>query len=119
MLTDEDKLTLTCALLGLDPDSADDKADVSLVETAYLPLAKHYVLVTRHPFSEDADEEGWETRYDHLHCEIAAAMFSRRGSEGETRHDENGVDRKWDTDSTVPKSLAQRIVPLAKVRSLA
>lgn len=46
-------------------------------------------------------------------------MFSRRGSEGETRHDENGVDREWATDSTVPRSLAQRIVPLAKVRSLA
>lgn len=119
MLTDEDKLTLTCALIGLGQDSPDDMSDVELVESAYLPLAKHYILVTRHPFSEDADEEEWETRYDHLHCEIAAAMFSRRGSEGETRHDENGVDRKWDTDSTVPKSLAQRIVPLAKVRSLA
>lgn len=119
MLADGDKLTLACALIGLDQDSADDMSDVELVESAYLPLAKHYILVTRHPFSEDADSEKWEARYDHLQCEIAAAMFSRRGSEGETRHDENGVDRKWATDSTVPKSLAQRIVPLAKVRSLA
>ncbi len=119
MLSDEDKLKLTCALIGLDQDCEDDRSDVALVESAYLPLAKHYILVTRHPFSADADEEAWETHYDHLHCEIAAAMFSRRGSEGELEHDENGVDRKWETSSSVPKSLAQRIVPLGKVRSLA
>lgn len=118
MLTDEDKLTLTCALLGLDEKSADDEADVLSVKSAYLPLAKHYILVTRHPFSSDADSEAWETRYDHLHCEIAAAMFARRGSEGEIRHDENGVDREWATSSSVPKALSQRIVPICKVRSL-
>ncbi len=118
MLTDEDKLTLTCALLGLDEAEADDETDIESVRSAYLPLAKHYVLVTRHPFSSDADSEKWEARYDHLQCEIAAAMFARRGSEGEIRHDENGVDREWATSSSVPKALSQRIVPICKVRSL-
>ena len=118
MLTDAEKLTLTCALLGLSEEGADDAADVKLVEKAYLPLAEHFVLVTRHPFSSDADEEEWESRYDHLQCEIAAAMFNRRGSEGETKHDENGVDREWGTASSVPLSLVQRIVPLGKAVNL-
>lgn len=119
MLTDEQKLTLTCSLLGLSEEVADDAADIALVKSAYLPLAKHFILVTRHPFSSDADEEKWETRYDHLHCEVAAAMFSRRGSEGETQHNENGVDRTWATSSSVPLALVQRIVPLGKAVSLA
>lgn len=116
MLTDDEKKTMTCAILGLDED--EDMDDVELVESAYLPLAKHYILVTRHPFSDDADGERWEPRYDHLQCEVAAAMFSRRGSEGETKHDENGVDREWESGASVPIALAQRIVPLGKVRSL-
>lgn len=109
-MTDEEKLTMTCALLGISEGSEDS----SVVESAYLPLAKHFVLVTRHPFSKDADVERWEARYDTLQCEIAAAMFSRRGSEGEVQHNENGVDRTWSTGSSVPKSLSQRIVPVGK-----
>lgn len=109
-MSDADKLTLTCNLAGVTSGSD----DATLIESAYLPAAQSAVLNLRNPFSSDPDAQAWESRYDSLQCEIAAFLFSKRGAEGETTHNENGVNRSWANDG-LPKYLIQRIVPRGKV----
>jgi hypothetical protein len=108
-MSDTDKVALTLALAGTDAGGK----DAALIETAYLPLAKEVVLSARNPFAEDLTDDLWETRYDRLQCEIAADLFFRRGVEGQTVHNENGVNRTWGS-AGVSKHLMQRILPKGK-----
>lgn len=110
-MTDAEKLTLACRLADITDEAGKDG---SLVRDAYLPLAKEVVLSARNPFAEDLADYLWETRYDRLQCEIAADLFFRRGVEGQTVHNENGVNRTW-ASAGVSKHLMQRIVPRGKV----
>lgn len=107
-MSDEDKLKQVIALTGA---SGEDD-----VLTAYLAAAKGLILNVRNPFSDDPESEDWETRFDSLQCEIAADMYFRRGAEGETTHDENGVKRTW-ASAGVSTHLTQRITPRGKVLS--
>lgn len=110
-MTDAEKLALACSLAGI-ADTAGE--DGTLIKDAYLPLAKEVVLSARNPFAAELSDDLWETRYDRLQCEIAADLFNRRGVEGQTVHNENGVNRTW-ASAGVSKHLMQRIVPKGKV----
>lgn len=110
-MTDAEKLGLALDLAG----ACDQTGEAArLMGSAYLPAARDAILAARNPFSADPSAETWEARYDRLQCEVAAAMYDRRGAEGETAHSENGVSRTWGS-AGVPRHLMQRVVPRGKV----
>lgn len=78
--------------------------------------AKALILNRRHPYSDDPQAEPWESRYDHLVCEVAAYFWFKMGAEGQTASRENGIYRAWDQDDAyVPSGLLCRVVPIAAV----
>lgn len=83
---------------------------------SYIDGAKDLILTRRHPYSDDPLAEQWETRYDRLAVEMAAAMWWKHGADGQTASRENGIYRAWDpADAYVPSGLLQRVVPIAAV----
>lgn len=84
--------------------------DKSTVST-YLYLAKQKVLSQAFPFGDAGD---LPVKYEGVTIEIAVFLLNKRGAEGETRHNENGIDRSYDT-SDVPLDLLRKITPLAGV----
>lgn len=107
-LSEDDKLSLTRSLSGLDEEVANDD-----LLYAYLGTAHDLILTRRNPFSDDPMAEEWEPRYDRLQCEVAAQMLLRRGTEGEVTHTENGISRQYVTGYVAGPLLA-RVVPKAR-----
>ena len=78
---------------------------------AYLDLAAARVLERCYPFDSSVTQV--PARYQNVQVEIAAYLLNKRGAEGETRHNENGVDRTYESAS-VPESMLRAVVPMAK-----
>ena len=78
---------------------------------AMLTLAGSRIIEKAYPFDHDVEEV--PVRYHALQCEIASYLMSRMDSQGETRHNENGVDITWASDS-VPSSMLDNVVPFSK-----
>ena len=81
---------------------------------AYLDLAGRVVLNKCYPFDKTKTEV--PECYQNVQVEVAAYLLNKRGAEGETRHDENGVDRTYESAS-VPESMLKGIVPFCGVVS--
>ena len=81
------------------------------VINAMLTLAGARIIEKAYPFDHDVEEV--PARYHALQCEIASYLISRGDSQGETRHNENGVDITWGSDS-VPDSMLDNVTPFAK-----
>ena len=85
--------------------------DESLLLT-YLDLAGDAVLKRR--FGEGyAPNEEVPERYHSKQLEIAVYLLNKRGAEGQTVHNENGVNRTYES-AGVPFSMVKDIIPLAK-----
>ena len=80
---------------------------------AYLDLAESSILERRYPYGIPEDIE-FPPRYDRLACEIAVAIISKIGAEGEISHSENGISRTYAT-GFIPKDMLQSVVPLCGV----
>ena len=50
------------------------------------------------------------TKYESLQIRIAEYLYLRRGSEGETAHNEGGINRSY-ASSTVPHEMLKEIIP--------
>lgn len=79
---------------------------------AYLDLAGSRILARLYPFRDDAHIV--PPRYQQDQIEIAAYLLNKRGAEGETAHNENGIGRSYEAAS-VPESMLKHIVPFGKV----
>lgn len=79
---------------------------------AYLEQAGQMILNRCYPFDKTVTEV--PTCYQPNQVEWAAYMLNKRGAEGETRHNENGIDRTYEAAS-IPESMLNQIVPFAKV----
>jgi hypothetical protein len=79
--------------------------------SAYLDLAKAKILVRAFPFR---DETELPEKYSLLQVEIANHLIAKRGMEGQTGHNENGIDRSY-SDADIPADLLRQIIPEAKV----
>ena len=106
-MTIEDKIREVQTLVGYD-----ETATTELV-TVYLNIARDKINDRAYPFMEHKPADV-PARYDHLQCELAVRGFLRRGGEGETNHEENGVNRTY--ADTTDMDLLRRIVPFAAVR---
>lgn len=69
------------------------------------------MLPFKPPDADDIPE-----KYQAAQIEIAAYLWAKRGAEGETRHNENGVDRTYESAS-VPDSMLKGIIPFCGVVS--
>ena len=103
-MTDEEKIARFEVLIS--PDTASRELIQNL-----LWQAEGIVLNRRYPFGspEGATVTG---AYEHIQMQIAVELFSKMGAEGQTSHNENGVNRTYEAADVSP-SLRKRIVPVA------
>lgn len=86
------------------------KTDVDVL-TSYLNDATRAILNHVYPFS---DITVLPERYQRRQLEIAVYLVNKRGADGETKHDENGVNRTYESGN-IPDSFFEGLVPFAKV----
>ena len=102
-MTNEDIIKRLAVLIS--PDTADSELLALMVEQA-----EGIVLNRRYPFGipEGATVP---SPYEHIQLQIAVELFSKLGAEGQTAHNENGINRTYEAADVSP-SLLKRILPL-------
>lgn len=95
-------------LLSIDNDDFESISQLNI----YLRIAEQKVLNRLYPFG--SDNEIVPKKYEHKVLELAQYLYLRRGSEGETAHSENGVNRSYE-DADIPKSMLAEITPMVGV----
>ena len=103
-MTREEKLARFAVLIS--PDTASEE-----LLTALLDQAGDIVLNRRYPFGVPEWTEV-PTAYEHIQLQIAMELFAKMGAEGQTQHQENGINRHYEAADVSP-SLLKRITPVA------
>ena len=103
-MTDLEKISRLEVLIS--PDEASTDLLGHLVDQA-----GEIVLNRRYPFGIP---EGAPVprAYEHIQLQIAVELYAKMGAEGQTAHNENGVNRSYEAADVSP-SLLRRIVPVA------
>ena len=102
-MTNEEKITRLAVLIS--PDTANTELLMVLVEQA-----EGIVLSRRYPFGSP-EGATVPAQYEHVQLQIAVELFSKMGAEGQTAHNENGINRTYEAADVSP-SLLRRIVPV-------
>lgn len=105
-MTNAEKLTLLKNMYG---DSEDEA-----VLTAYLSIAAGTVLKRLYPFDETKTENDIPAKYHTTQVNIANYLLGKRGAEGEIKHNENGIERTYESGD-VPESMLKDIIPYCGV----
>ena len=106
-MTQAEKVKLLKAMVG--------ESDSEEVLLAYLDIAGRKILNRAYPFDNNVDEfVEVPARYAFLQCEIASYLLNKRGAEGETAHNENGINRSYENGG-VPDSMLKQVVPFCGV----
>lgn len=103
-MDDSAKLAALKSLLGVTGE--DD-----LLSTL-LAIAESKVLDRAYPYDPSVTEV--PERYEYKQIEIAAYLYNKRGAEGQTAHNENGINRTYES-ADVPESLMRGITPFVGV----
>ena len=82
------------------------------VLSTYLDLAGNKILRKAYPY--DDTQTTVPEKYHYTQLEVAAYLLNKRGAEGETAHNENGISRSYES-ATVPDSMLKHITPHASV----
>ena len=90
-----------------------DEAATDAVVSVYLEKARAAILRRLYPWGQWTDETTVPLKYEMLQCELASRYFLKRGAEGEYIHDENGVNRHY--NSANDEDLLSEVVPYAFV----
>ena len=107
-MTQAEKITRVKTLLDNDPQATD-----SLV-TVFLADANDTILNRIYPFGIPSEITEVPGRYVSFQCRLAQRYFLRRGAEGEIAHDENGVNRTY--QSVNDEDILRNIIQVAKVQ---
>lgn len=102
-MTNEEKITRLAVLIS--PDTADTELLGALIEQA-----EGIVLNKRYPFGTP-ENATVPSVYEHIQLQIAVELFSKMGAEGQTAHNENGINRTYEAADVSP-SLLRRIIPV-------
>ena len=86
-----------------------DETATDAVVTVYLEKAKAAILRRLYPWGQWTDETTVPLKYEMLQCELASRYFLKKGAEGEYIHDENGVNRHY--NSANDEDLLSEVVP--------
>lgn len=103
-MTDMQKLTMLKTMSEL--------TDSDAVLSSYLVLAGEVIIARCYPFRSDVTEV--PAKYHTKQVEIAIYLLNKRGAEGETSHNENGINRFYESAS-VPDSMLKDVIPFAEV----
>ena len=106
-MTLAEKIETVTVLVDNDPEAT------PAVVRVYLLTAEQKILDRLYPLNREKYADGVPDEYGMLHCELAARLFLRRGGEGEKSHEENGVNRMY--DSVDDEDILSRITPYAMV----
>lgn len=79
---------------------------------AYLNIAGREVINRAYPF--DNTQSNVPERYESNQIQIAAYLLNKRGAEGETSHNENGISRTYES-ADIPESMLSKIIPFVGV----
>ena len=83
--------------------------------TIYLQLAKDIILNTMYPYGyDDTEVTDVPAKYSSIKLQIAVFLANKEGAEGETTHNEAGINRTYES-AGVPSSYLEQIVPAVKV----
>lgn len=77
-----------------------------------LESAKAAIMSRRYPFGEWPDE--LEERYTDLQYRCALDIYNKAGAEGQLVHNENGIQRHFES-AWVSEQLLREVVPIAGV----
>lgn len=102
-MTDSEKMAMVTTMTS--------EADTAVL-SVYLALAKDTVLKRAYPFGDYPEE--FPEMYDVIQVKITSYLLNKRGAEGETLHNENGVSRSYE-DGDIPPSLLREIIPMVGV----
>ena len=106
-MTSAEKIAMVKTLVENDADATD------AVVTVYLTIAGNKMVERLYPYDTGKEISDIPVRYDTIQCELASRLFLRRGSEGETNHEENGVNRSY--ANVDDDDILCRLTPFAKV----
>ena len=86
------------------------------VVSVYLAMSGDAIINRAYPFATKKEREilTVPTRYQNLQCEIAVYLLNKRGAEGETLHNENGINRSYENGG-IPDSMLKQVVPFCRV----
>lgn len=102
-MTSQEKKARLAVLIS--PDTASDNLlDILLLQSEWI------VLNRRYPFGPP-EGATIPAQYEHIQLQIAVELFSKMGAEGQTAHNENGINRTYEAADVSP-SLLKRIVPI-------
>ena len=82
------------------------------VLTSYLEDAAQAIINHVYPYRDDVLEV--PAKYQRRQLEIATYLLNKRGAEGETKHDENGINRTYEA-ANIPDSLFEGLAPFCKI----
>lgn len=77
-----------------------------------LTLSAQKILDRAYPYNPEVAEV--PVRYAGKQLEIAVYLYNKRGAEGQTSHNENGISRTYES-ADVPESLMRGITPFVGV----
>ena len=106
-MTDETMITLVKSMSGETSDA---------VVSAYLDMSADAIINRAFPFATESERESLTVpaRYQMLQCEIAVYLLNKRGAEGQTSHNENGINRGYENGG-IPDSMLKQVVPFCRV----
>lgn len=89
MMTSAEKIAYVQAMVD-DPEATDALVSVYLTKAKGAIFKRMYPIGGKPESAIDVPE-----RYEELQCDLAARYFLRRGGEGESIHNENGIMRHY------------------------
>lgn len=87
-------------------------AEEDILLSTLLTLAAQKILDRAYPYDPEVTEV--PQRYVGKQLEIAVYLYNKRGAEGQTSHNENGISRTYES-ADVPESLMRGITPFVGV----
>lgn len=117
-MTEAEKLTTVKVMMGgeeLDRLTAQlESQSISVDEllSTYISIAGNKVLSRCYPYGDGTEEV--PVKYHYVQCQVAVYMVLKRGAEGHTMMQDNGVYRMWD-NADIPLTLMREVVPVAVV----
>lgn len=106
-MTDAEKIAIVTKLVDNDPEATPE------VVRVYLLMAQQKILDRLYPYHREEYANGVPDEYSYLHCELCSRLFLRRGAEGQSNHEENGINR--DYGSVDDEDILSRLTPYAVV----
>lgn len=103
-MTDAEKISLV-KNMSEETDDAVISAFLALAGDAIYSVADPYATTTKADILE---------KYGYVQVRAAAYYLNKRGAEGETTHNENGVSRHYE-HGDLPSSLLREITPICGV----